>query len=107
MAEDITQPETLVDILPDELGTGIYWFVDPQQQYEQIFIPKITIARSHILARDFSSYKEQFLDAYRWVPESFLDAAALMTQKCGGKCNRHVDCVDSACRCIRGECRRK
>ena len=107
MATDITRPNSLIGLGSDDLGTGIYWFLDPRHNYEQVFVPQITLAQSHVLADDFGYSKRQKLDAYRWVPEAANDAASLMAQKCGGKCTRDLECVDSACRCIRGECRRK
>jgi hypothetical protein len=34
-------------------------------------------------------------------------AQSLVGKPCGGKCQRNIDCVDNACRCIRGRCQRK
>jgi hypothetical protein len=107
MAEDITRKETLEGIAADEEGTGIYWFVDPSAVYEQIFVPRITQTRFNELAKDFANPGKQKLDAYRWVPERFGGAASLTLQSCGGSCQGNLDCIDSACLCIKGECRRK
>ncbi len=107
MAENITRKQTLDGITADEQGTGIYWFIDPNGVYEQILVPRITQERSEELAEDFANPGKQKLDAYRWVPERVDDAGVLAMQSCGGVCKDSLDCIDNACRCIRGNCRRK
>ena len=107
MAEDITRTDTLEGVAVDELGTGVYWFIDPAGEYEQVFIPQITRERANDLATDFDNPGKQKLDAYRWVPEKLRNAGILIMQSCGGTCQSNIDCTDSACRCIRGQCSRK
>jgi hypothetical protein len=107
MAENITRPETVQNSHDDDEGTGIYWFVDPSGRYEQVFVPRITSQRAEELASDFDNAGKQTLDAYRWVPDQVESAQTLMGKPCGGKCQQNIDCVDPACRCIRGQCRRK
>jgi len=107
MAEDITKLETLRGIRDDENGTGIYWFRESTGRFEQVFVPSITRKRAVELADDFSVAGKQKLDAYRWVPNSVEDDLSLLSSSCSGTCNRHLDCVNNACRCIDGECRRK
>jgi hypothetical protein len=107
MAEDITRPETLQGIDEDEEGTGIYWFVDRRGRFEQVFVPSITRRRGIELAEDFDVPGNQRLDAYRWVPNSVDDLVSLISSPCSGDCRRDLDCVNNACRCINGQCRRK
>lgn len=107
MVENITRKETLDGVGANDQGTGIYWFVDPSGEYEQIFVPQITRERSDELAKDFDSPGKQKLDAYRWVPEKLGNAGVLIMQSCSGSCQKNVDCIDSACKCIRGQCSRK
>lgn len=107
MAENITRTDTLGGVDVDAKGTGIYWFVDPSGEYEQIFVPQITQERLEELAKDFERAGKQKLDTYRWVPETLENAGALVMQSCGGSCKGDLDCIDSACRCIKGQCRRK
>lgn len=108
MAENITRTETFNDVKADELGTGIYWFVDPSGVYEQIFVPRITQERFDELAKDFASPGKQKLHSYRWVPDSLEDAGVLAMQPCSSvSCRSNVDCVDNACICIKGKCSRK
>jgi hypothetical protein len=114
MAEDITRPETLQGIDEDAEGTGIYWFVDRTGRFEQAFVPSITRRRAIELAEDFDVWARFIpppprnrLDAYRWVPNSVDDLASLTSSRCSGDCRRDLDCVNNACRCINGQCRRK
>lgn len=107
MGENITRKDTLDGVAADEQGTGIYWFVDPSGVYEQIFVPSITQERFDELAKDFANPGKQKLDAYRWVPDRLADAGMLAMQSCSGSCLGNVDCIDNACRCIKGQCRRK
>jgi hypothetical protein len=106
-AKDITKPESLVNVHEDDEGTGIYWFIDSGGQYEQVFVPRIRQTRARELADDFSGVSKQTLDAYRWVPDQVESAQSLVSRPCGGVCQSHIDCVDNACRCIKGRCRRK
>jgi hypothetical protein len=108
MAENITRKETLDGVTADEQGTGIYWFIDPKGVHEQIFVPRITQGRFQELAEDLAAPGKQKLDAYRWVPDRANEAGVLVMQSCGSKtCNSNLDCIDNACRCIDGLCRRK
>lgn len=107
MAEDITRSETVQNVHDDDEGTGIYWFVDGSGRVEQIFVPGITRSRSHDLASDFDSAGNQTLDSYRWVPDRVESIQSILSKPCGGTCSRNLDCVDPACKCIRGRCRRK
>lgn len=107
MVENITRPETVQNVKEDDEGTGIYWFIDPSDRYEQVFVPRITRKRADELASDFNNAGKQSLDAYRWVPDHVEDAQSLVSKLCGGKCQRDIDCIDNACRCIKGQCRRK
>jgi hypothetical protein len=107
MMQDITQPDTVVGVHEDDEGTGIYWFIDPNGRIEQVFVPRITRSRANDLAADFQRAGKQSLDAYRWVPDQRANAQSLVSQVCGGSCQSNIDCIDSACRCIRGRCRRK
>ena len=110
MANDITKSETVKAVHEDDEGTGIYWFVDANDQYEQVFVPDITRDRAKELADDFDKLgqgSKRKLDAYRWVPKQVETAQSLVGKACGGKCDSDLDCVDSSCRCISGRCRRK
>ena len=107
MADDITKPETVENVHDDDEGTGIYWFVDSSGRNEQVFVPRITRKRAKELASDFEKPGKQTLDAYRWVPDQLESAQSLVAKPCGGKCKKDIDCVDNACRCIKGRCRRK
>jgi hypothetical protein len=108
MAENITRPETIRNVHEDDEGTGIYWFVDDTSgQYEQVFVPRITGKRAEELATDFDRPGKQRLDAYRWVPDQVESAQSLVGKLCGGKCQKDLDCIDNACRCIKNRCRRK
>lgn len=107
MAENITRKDTLDGVAVDAQGTGIYWFINLSGEHEQIFVPRITQERLEELAKDFDRPGKQKLDAYRWVPDKLEDAGALVMQSCGGSCKSDLDCIDSACRCIKGQCRRK
>ena len=110
MANDITKPDTVQNVHEDDEGTGIYWFVDGNGQYDQAFVPDITRQRAKELAEDFEQLgqvSKRKLDAYRWVPRQVESAQSLVGKQCGGKCNTDLDCVDNACRCIKGRCRRK
>jgi hypothetical protein len=106
MAEDITKPNAL-DAPENDPGTGIYWFIDSNGRYEQVFIPSITRKRAIDLATDFDVAGRQTLDAYRWVPDRVANVASLTSSRCSGTCQRDIDCIDNACKCINGECRRK
>lgn len=106
-AENITKPGSLANVHEDDEGTGIYWFVDSSGQSEQIFVPRITRTRADELADDFAKAGKQTLDAYRWVPDQLESAQSLVSKSCGGTCRSNLDCVDNACRCIKGRCRRK
>ena len=106
-AEDITRPETVQNVHDEDDGTGIYWFKDPSGQYEQVFVPHVTRKRARELADDFGNPGKQHLDAYRWVTERVESAQSLVSKPCGGICASNLDCVDNACRCIGGRCRRK
>jgi hypothetical protein len=64
-AEDITKPNTLVNVHENDEGTGIYWLVDSSGQYEQVFVSRITKARARELADDFYKAGKQTLDAFR------------------------------------------
>src|SRR4051794_8719228 len=100
-AKDITRPETLTNIRKDDEGTGIYWFVSPAAEYEQVFVPAIKRQRAEELAADFAFAGKQKLDAYRWVPDKHESAQALIAAPCAGtSCKTDLDCVDNACRCI-------
>lgn len=107
MGKDITKPKTLENVHDEDEGTGIYWFLDPNGQYEQVFVPRIKRQRAHDLASDFDIAGKQKLDAYRWVPDQLEDARSLVSKACGGMCQNNLDCIDNACRCIQGRCRRK
>jgi hypothetical protein len=107
MAVDITRPETLHTAGEHDEGTGIYWFAETGGRFEQVFVPNITRGRAVELAQDFTSAGRQKLDAYRWVPNSFEDVALLVKSMCTGACTGDLDCVNNACRCINGKCRRK
>jgi hypothetical protein len=107
MAENITRPDTLSNVHENDEGTGIYWFKDAKDRFEQVFVPRITKQRADELAQDFKSAGNQSLDAYRWVPDQIESAQSLISKPCGGKCQKDIDCVDNACRCIRGRCSRK
>jgi hypothetical protein len=107
MAENITRADALERASNNEMGTGIYWFVDNARRFEQIFVPSITYQRSRELAEDFNLGGRQTLDAYRWVPDKVEDVVSLVSRQCSGSCTRDLDCVDNACRCINGQCRRK
>ena len=105
---DLTDYETLGSTGNQDLGTGIYWFVTEERRYEQVFVPDLTLESFHGLATSFGIMSLYRLDAYRWVPQWRNSADALIMQTCGGKaCTSDLDCVDSACRCIEGRCRRK
>lgn len=106
-ARDITNPIILDNVHEDDEGTGVYWFIDPSGQYEQVFVPRIKLIRARELADDFSQAGKQKLDAYRWIPDRIEDAQSLVSRPCGGVCQSDIDCVDNACRCIKGRCRRK
>ena len=107
-AQDITNNDTLANVHEDDEGTGIYWFKDDNTgELEQVFVPRIKAKRAHELAEDFSLAGRQRLDAYRWVPDHIETAQSLVSKPCGGNCSSNIDCVDHACRCIRGRCRRK
>jgi len=107
-AENITKPNTLTNVHEDDEGTGIYWFKDEYSgQLEQVFVPRIKLTRARELADDFSKAGKQRLDAYRWVPDQIESAQSLVSKPCGGSCNKNLDCVDNACRCINGRCQRK
>lgn len=110
MAQDLTRKDSLEFVGPNKFGTGIYWFVEEHhgpRQFEQVFIPQITLLRSRLLAEDFSTLGRQRLDAYRWVSDKVQAIESLVTSSCAGNCHDDVDCVDNACRCIDRECRRK
>jgi hypothetical protein len=107
VAKDITKSESVQNAHENDEGTGIYWFIDDSQQYEQIFVPRITRARAKQLAKDFNVAGRQKLDAYRWVPDQIESAQSLVSKSCGGTCQSDIDCVDNSCRCIGGQCRRK
>jgi len=107
MGKDITRQDTLANVHDDDEGTGIYWFIDQKGEYEQVFVPRIKRQRAQELAVDFDRAGQQSLDAYRWVPEQVESAQTLMSKPCGGSCQTDLDCIDSACRCIRNRCRRK
>jgi hypothetical protein len=107
VTKDITRPETLHGIGDEEDGTGIYWFVDGSGLFEQVFVPSIKRKRAEELAGDFNVAGRQRLDAYRWVPNRLQDEQSLLSSGCSGSCDRDLDCVNNACRCIDGECRRK
>ena len=64
-AEDITKPDTLVNIHENDEGTGIYWFVDSSGRCEQGFVARIAKARARELADDFYKAGKQTLDAFR------------------------------------------
>ena len=107
-AEDITNRDTLVNVHEDDEGTGIYWLKDEDSgELEQVFVPRIKAKRAHELAEDFRVAGRQRLDAYRWVPDQIENVRTLVSKSCGGRCRSNIDCVDNACRCIRGRCRRK
>jgi hypothetical protein len=116
---DLTNPEwrRYVDD-QNELGTAIIWLIDQASAYEQLFVPTVTLRRTLSLIAAFGARPleakpdlvpefELRFDAFRWVPNRVADAAKLMESKCGGRCQVELDCVDTACRCIRGTCRRK
>lgn len=108
MADDITRPGTLKNVHDDDEGTGVYWFVDDNSgRYEQVFVPSITRKRAVELAGDFDRPGKQRLDAYRWVPEQVEGAQSLVESLCSGSCQKDLDCINNACRCLRGRCRRK
>ncbi len=104
-AGDLTRPDTVENAHDDDRGTGIYWFIVPSGDEEQIFIPDITRGKANDIARQLGSLGN--VDAYRWVPESIRDAANLIQSKCGGRCKANIDCVNPACRCYSGRCQRK
>ena len=107
MATDLTRPDSADSVEASQEGTAIYWFVTPDGRYEQVFVPRVIRDRAQDLARDFDQAGRQKLDAYRWVADSVESAASLVSRPCGGSCQRDLDCIDNACRCIRGQCRRK
>ncbi|MGJ5065221.1 hypothetical protein [Bradyrhizobium oligotrophicum] len=107
MTKDITKPDTVKNAHDDDEGTGIYWFKSPNDMFEQVFIPRITRQRAKELASDFDTAGKQTLDAYRWVPDYVESAQSLVSTPCGGKCKTDLECVDNACRCIEGRCKRK
>ena len=105
---DLTRLETLEKTGDQDLGTGIYWFVREERKYEQVFVPDLTLESFRGLAASFGIMSSYRLDAYRWVPQWQESADALIMQTCGGNaCTSDLECVDSACRCIEGRCRRK
>jgi hypothetical protein len=107
MTKDITNPDILKKVHENDEGTGIYWLVDANLRYEQSFIPSITRKRANDLAADFGIVGTQELDDYRWIPNQIENIESLVTKPCSGSCKRDIDCVDNACRCIGGQCRRK
>jgi hypothetical protein len=105
--KDITKRKTLTNVHENDEGTGIYWFLDGSGRREQIFVPRVRHERADELAGDFNVAGNQKLEAYRWVPEQIETVQSLVSKPCGGKCQEDIDCVDNACRCIDGQCRRK
>lgn len=94
---------------PNDLGTEIIWIKNSSSgKYEQLFVPRITRSAGDAVARGLGGTTNDWgTDAYRWVPETIATPQNLMGSSCGGKCIEDDDCVDWACRCIEGQCRRK
>jgi hypothetical protein len=105
-AVDITNPRTLEGATDQASGTGIYWFTDGSGKMRQLFVPYIKREDAEQIAGDLDTLPRGNVDAYRWVPESFQDGRTLIQAKSGGLCRTDNDCVNPACRCISGECKR-
>lgn len=106
MAQDLTRAAVTAAAHPDDAGTGIYWFRDDAGRYEQAFVPDLTLARARTLAANLATADGRELDAYRWVPNQVASAQSLIAAECGGRCSSDNNCVDAACRCLEGRCRR-
>ena len=104
---DLTRPDWIKNAHPNDGGTAIYWVLDQSGNYEQLFAPNVTHARAVEMANQLSTMSAGSVDAYRWVPDQVEDASSLVKSVCGGRCTRDLDCVNNACRCIQGHCRRK
>lgn len=92
----------------NDLGTAIIWILDQSKsEYEQVFVPDVTMKKSQELASSFDTIVDTETFGYRWVPDAVESAAQIVKMKCGGQCTLQVKCRNSACVCIQGRCRRK
>lgn len=106
-SKDITKPKSISGVTDDESGTGIYWLNDADGTQERMFVPDITLARARQLADQLDSVSSGELDAFRWVPRSERTFIWMAQTECGGPCDKHLDCVNPACRCYDGICAAK
>ena len=117
---NLTKPEWTTHAHDDErLGTAILWLIDQSGTYEQLFIPSVSYQRTGMIVAALgtgpmiarqdlvgSNFQLRF-DAVRWVPNDIMNVSRLLESSCGGRCSGDIECVDPACRCIGGQCRRK
>jgi hypothetical protein len=117
---NLTKPEWITHAEDDErLGMAIIWLIDQSGSYEQLFIPSVSYRRTGMivaaLGTDPMTAREDLVggnfqlrfDAVRWIPNDVMNVSRLLESSCGGRCDADIECVDPACRCIGGKCRRK
>jgi len=104
---DLTHADWAANAHPNDEGTAIYWLVDPDGNFEQMFVPSVTLSRARDLATQLMTMQNWKLDAFRWVPDHVENVTSLVRRRCGGRCQGDLDCVNNSCRCIHGRCRRK
>lgn len=105
--KDLTRPDWINSTHPNDEGTAIYWLLDQNGNYEQLFLPGVTRVRAEEIANQLNTMNNWTPDAYRWVPNQVEDISSLVRTQCGGRCNSDIDCVNNACRCTQNRCRRK
>src|SRR5213083_3072948 len=93
--KDLTDPDARSKAHPDDEGTAIFWLIDQNNTYEQLFAPGVTRARAEEIANELNTMNPWQLDAYRWVPDYVADASSLVAARCGGRCNSDLECVNN------------
>ncbi len=91
--DDQTDPNDLAAAKPDELGTGVFLYLqDPastQGLTRKEFVLKVT--HSYCVQRGADAL------AFRWVPHSVMAELQVLTSSCSGACKR--TCVTKGCVC--------
>jgi hypothetical protein len=89
---DQTDPQWLVDLTPEQLGTGLLLVKQPDSD------KTVKVHKSDIRYDQFKIYAGlQSSIAIKWVPHTISDQATLLGLKCHGYCE--TTCVKPGCIC--------